>query len=84
MTNKPFRWEPREDKFYYKAGNKIFDKIALRKGMKKEELNQEFKRRVELLKQLRERKIFRFEEVQDVINEYYKNPVKVLSRFGLQ
>lgn len=84
ITNKPFIWNPLEDQFYYKDMNKIFEKISLRKGIKIEELNAEFRKRSELLKRIQQRKVFKFKEVQDIINEYYKNPQEILRRFGVQ
>ncbi len=31
-----------------------------------------------------QKKVFRFEEVQKVINDYYKNPVEVLNKFNIE
>ena len=83
LTNTPFTWDPREDKFYFKKDSKVFEKIALRYGLTKEELIEEFTRRTGLLYKLYKGKIFGFNEVQNVINEYYKNPEGVLKKFGL-
>ena len=77
-------WNAQEDQFYYKEGNKIFEKISIRNGIRMEELNLEFRRRSELLRKLQAQKIFRFKQVQDLINEYYKKPKEVLKRFGIQ
>jgi len=84
LTNKPFFWNARDDEFYYKESNKIFEKIALRNGLRIEEINLEFRRRAELLRKMQQQKIFGFKQVQDLINEYYKNPSKVLRRFGIR
>ncbi|MEW6063347.1 MAG: multiprotein bridging factor aMBF1 [Nanoarchaeota archaeon] len=74
--NKPFVWDPRNDMFYFKTDSKIFDKIALHRGIIKERLNQEFRLRSHLLLKMYRNKIFGFKEVQDIINEYEKNPVQ--------
>jgi flagellar protein FlaI len=84
ITNKPFMWNAIEDQFYYKENNKIFEKISIRNGIKMEDLNLEFRRRTELLRKLQNQRIFKFREVQNIINEYYKKPQEVLSRFGIQ
>jgi|TARA_B100000315_G_scaffold251312_1_gene285884 flagellar protein FlaI len=84
MTNTPFIWNPNEDRFYFKRNSKIFEKITKRHGIKIEELNLEFKRRVQLLYKLYTDKIFEFKKVQEVINEYYKKPEEVLRRFGVE
>ncbi len=84
LTNKPFIWNAQEDNFYYKEGNKMFEKIAIRNGLKMEDLEREFKRRSELLRKMHKQKIFKFKQVQDLINEYYKKPQEVLKRFGIR
>jgi len=83
MTNTPFVWNPENDRFYFKKGSKVFDKISKRYGLSKEELNNEFTLRTKLLYQLFKRQIFDFDEIQSIINGYYKNPERVLSQFGI-
>ncbi len=84
ITNTPFMWNASDDKFYSKKGSKIFEKISSRFGVKVEELELEFRRRVALLYKIYQSKIFGFKEMQDLINEYYKKPEQVLKRFGIQ
>jgi flagellar protein FlaI len=84
LTNTPFMWNPMENEFYSKKNSKIFDKIRKRYGMKAEELDLEFKRRVQLLYQIYRNRIFNFEEVQEIINEYYKKPLEILKKFGVE
>ncbi len=84
LTNTPFVWDPRNDKFYFKKNSKIFEKIARRYGLRIEELDLEFRKRVQLIYKLYENKIFGFNQVQDVINEYYKKPEEVLKRFKVE
>ncbi len=84
LTNKPFIWNSLEDQFYYKESNRIFEKIAVRNGLRMEELELEFRRRSDLLRKMQQQRIFKFREVQDLINEYYKKPQEILRRFGIQ
>ncbi len=84
MTNTPFVWNPAEDQFYFKKNSKIFEKIAKRFGMDIEEIQREFQIRVQLLHKLYEKKIFDFERVQGIITQYYKQPKKVLAKFGIK
>lgn len=84
LTNTPFIWNPAEDKFYFKKDSKIFEKIRRRYGLTAEELEIEFRRRIKLLYQMYQNKIFDFKKVQEIINEYYKNPDKTLREFGLE
>ena len=83
LTNTPFMWNAGDDKFYFKKNSKVFEKIATRYGLKVEEIEEDFKKRTMLLYELYKRRIFNFEEVQKIINEYYKNPEVVLKKFGL-
>ena len=84
ITNTPFAWNAIEDKFYFKKQSKVFEKIQKRYGLTQEALQLEFERRVNLLYQMYVRNIFGFEDVQSIINEYYKRPEFVLQRFGIK
>lgn len=84
VTNTPFVWNPAEDQFYYKKNSKILEKIGKRFGIGMDELQTEFRRRVHLLYRLYEKKIFGFEEVQEVVTQYYKKPLEVLRKFGVE
>jgi flagellar protein FlaI len=83
LTNTPFMWSPKDDRFYFKRDSKVFDKIATRYGLTKEELMQEFAIRSRLIYEMYRRKIFEFNDVQRIVNEYYKNPAGVLKSLGL-
>ena len=82
-TNTPYTWDPTQDQFYFKKDSKIFQKISKRYGMTMQELYTEFSKRVKLIYELYKRKIFKYEEVQKIVLEYYKKPESVLNRFGI-
>ncbi|MFH1607848.1 MAG: type II/IV secretion system ATPase subunit [archaeon] len=84
ITNTPYVWNPSDNQFYFKKNSKIFEKIASRYGLRLEELDLEFRKRVQLIYKLHQNKIFKFKEVQDIINEYYKKPEEVLKRLGIK
>lgn len=84
LTNTPFVWNPSDDEFYFKSNSKVFEKISLRFGKNPEEIEREFRRRVQLLYLLVKQNKYGFNEVQEIVNEYYKNPQAVLKRFGIQ
>ena len=83
ITNTPFIWNPHDDRFYFKKDSKVFDKITKRYGLSKEELQMEFNLRTRLLYNLFRNKIFDFNEVQHIVNEYYKHPEQVLKKYGV-
>ena len=84
LTNTPFMWNPNDDQFYFKKGSKIFEKIVKRYGLRIEDINLEFQRRTRLMQKLKELRIFQFEKVQDIIVQYYKQPLQVLKKFGIE
>jgi flagellar protein FlaI len=84
LTNTPFNWNPADDKFYFKKDSKIFDKISERFGLPREELDKEFEIRTKLIYELFRRKVVSYDEIQKLVNEYYKSPAEVLKRFGIQ
>ena len=84
ITNTPFVWNPKDDRFYFKKNSKVFEKISMRYGISLEGLELEFRRRVQLMYKLYQNKIFKFREVQEIINKYYKKPLEVLREFGIE
>ena len=83
LTNTPFSWNPSDDRFYFKKDSKIFKKIADKYGIPEQQIQKEFETRTKLIYELFRRRIFGFEEVQRIVNDYHKNPGNVLKRFGL-
>jgi len=83
-TNTPFIWSPSEDRFYFKKDSNIFDKITKRYGMNRAELDLEFRKRVQIIYKMFEKKILGFHEVQEIVNEYHKNPGAVIKRLGVR
>jgi len=83
MTNTPFIWNPSDDKFYFKKDSKVFEKIKKRYGLTDEQLQKEFTIRAKLLYEMYKKKIWGFDEIQRIVNEYYKNPDSVLKEFGI-
>ena len=83
LINTPFIWNPRDDQFYFKKQSKVLEKISLRRGVSVEQLQREFLLRAKLLYALYLKRIFSFEEIGKIVNDYYKNPVEVLNKYGI-
>jgi len=81
--NTPFKWDPRSDTFMFKRDSKIFDKIALKRGLTRDEIWKEYDRRVKLFVKMYQMGIVGFKEVHDVVANYYKTPQKIIQQFGL-
>ncbi len=84
LINTPFIWNPADDLFYSKKQSKVFEKISVRKGIPLDKLQQELILRAKLLYVLHQRKIYGFDEVGKIINDYYKNPLEVLTKYNIQ
>ena len=83
LTNTPFSWSPADDKFYFKKDSKIFDKIAEKFGIAREELQKEFGIRTRLLYTLFQNKVLGYDDVQRVVNDYARSPQVVLKKYGV-
>jgi flagellar protein FlaI len=81
--NKPYIWNPGTDSFNANAESHIFREIVAQHGMSMESLITEYNNRSKLLLKMYEQKILEFYQVQEVINEYYKDPETVLKKFGV-
>jgi len=84
VTNTPFMWNPADDKFYFKKDSRVFEKISIRYGIPVADLYKELDRRIKLINELVNKKVFGFEEFEKEINEYYKSPENVLRRYGIE
>ena len=84
LVNTPFTWDAGKDLFYFKKGSKVFEKISGRRGVPMEKLQREFVVRAKLLYELYKQKIFSYDEVQKIINEYYKSPEEILKKYNIE
>jgi len=84
IVNTPLVWDAGKNAFFFKKQSKVFEKISVKNGLTIEEIYKEFIIRTKLLHEMYKRKVFGFEEVGKVINEYYKNPSIVLNKFGVK
>ncbi len=84
LVNTPMSWDANTDQFYFKKQSKVFEKISARHGISVDDLQKEFKKRTKLLYALYQKKIFDFDIVGQIINEYYKNPAEVLVKYDIK
>jgi len=80
-SEKPFEWDASRNEFSFSGESTVFRKIAKRYGVSEEDLLQELDNRSQLLNSLLKKKILSFEKVQRIINDYYKDPQKVLDTY---
>jgi len=82
--NTPFTWNASNDRFYFGKESKVFEKIAKRYGLNVADLETELKRRSQMIYQMYRLNINKFEQVQELVNKYYKRPEDVLKELGVQ
>lgn len=80
-TNIPFKWNPADDKFYSSTTVKLFEKISEKYGLSMEVIRKEFNVRTHLLYALFQNKVFGYDELQRLINDYSKNPAGILAKY---
>ncbi len=80
LTNEVFKWNPRKDTFDYYGKGHVMDRIAEQRNWTDRELNEEFNRRVEVIKWMVEKGIKHYVDVGNVIAAYYKDPDKIMER----
>ncbi|MEM0473572.1 MAG: ATPase, T2SS/T4P/T4SS family [Candidatus Aenigmatarchaeota archaeon] len=82
VTNRVAEWDPIDDKYVFYGNSLVVEKIAKFKGITLEEAIKEIENRKSILEWMLKNNIKDFEKVSSLINEYYKNPQKTLSRLG--
>jgi hypothetical protein len=85
LTPETFRsveWDPISDSFKFDMNSHLLKKVAKNKGTTIEEVVEEISRRENILGWMAKRDIRDFVQVREIINEYYKNPEKILKQVG--
>jgi archaeal flagellar protein FlaI len=82
--NTPFTWNAADDRFYVGKPSKVFEKIAKRYGLNQADLEIELKRRAQMIYQMYKLNITKFDQVQELVNRYYKRPDDVLKELGIK
>lgn len=81
-TFKSVEWNPKDDTFVFNKNSFLLKKIARNKGIDLEEILKEIARRKAVLEWMTKRGKKDFTEVTGMINDYYKNPSKILQQVG--
>jgi flagellar protein FlaI len=74
ISNTVYEWDQASDSFVFKGHSFLFDKIMEMKNLTHEELQQEFERRVDIVKYMVSKDIADHREIWGLIREYYKEP----------
>jgi len=81
-TFRSVEWDPRGDTFKFDKNSILLKKIAHNKGTTVEKVLEEIARRKAVLDWMLKKGITDYAEFCKTINEYYKNPEKILKQVG--
>jgi flagellar protein FlaI len=81
-TFRSVEWDPKTDNFIFHKNSHLLKKIARNKGIDLEEILKEIERRKTVLEWMTKKGMNDYVEVCKIINEYYKNPAKVMEQVG--
>ncbi len=77
-TNEYISWTPIDDTFTFKEQSTILEEVRQQFGFTQDELEEEIKNRVKVLKWMQDKGYTDFSEVSRVVSEYYKDKDTVL------
>jgi len=80
LVNEIFRWDPATDSFIYSGKSYVLENICNEKNITHDQMMDEMKRRVELIRWMDINKIREFKEVAKMISKYSNNPEETLKR----
>lgn len=80
ITNTVYEWDQASDGFVFKGHSFLFDELMEVKNLTHEEMEQEFRRRVDIIKYLVEKDITDFKQISRVIVSYYQYPDDTIKR----
>jgi len=80
ISNTVYEWDQASDKFVFKGHSFLFDKIMEMKNLTHEELQQEFERRVDIVKYMVAMDMTDHHDIWNIIRQYYKEPKVIADR----
>ncbi|MGC8662908.1 MAG: type II/IV secretion system ATPase subunit [Thermoplasmata archaeon] len=78
ITNVVFEWDPKKDRFIFKGHSYLFDKIINIKNWTHDEMDQEFERRINVIRYLDNKNITDFRDIWKIITNYYRDPKETM------
>lgn len=75
ITNVVFEWDHKRDRHIFKGHSYLFDRIMEMKNMTHDEMDEEFQRRVDIVRYWVKRDMVDYREIWQTITDYYKDPI---------
>ena len=80
IYNQLFVYNPAKDDFSFSGESKVFKELMETLMITEEVLAEEFKKRIDILRWMKERNMESFEEFVDVIVSYHREPERIMAR----
>lgn len=80
ITNVVFQWDNKRDRHIFKGHSYLFDKIMTMKNLTHDQMDEEFKRRTDVIKYMVKKKIVDHWQIWKIITDYYKEPLQTVQR----
>jgi flagellar protein FlaI len=80
ISNKVYTWNPAKDEFRFSGHSNLYEKIMDREGFTTEEITEEIHNRADVLRWLAYKDETNYQEVANVVNEYYRNSKPIVER----
>ncbi|MBI2173186.1 MAG: type II/IV secretion system ATPase subunit [Candidatus Aenigmarchaeota archaeon] len=83
IVNEIVKWNPRNDIFDIKGRSTVLKKISERSNMTPKDVQEEIKRRAQILGWMAKKNINDYRKVSSIINLYYLSPEFVMKKMGI-
>jgi flagellar protein FlaI len=80
ITNEVFKWRPATDEINYSGKSFVLEEIMEERGWSEERMREELKRRQEVLEWMRVRKIRYYQDVANMLIQYFRNPEALMAK----
>ncbi|MGA1866790.1 MAG: type II/IV secretion system ATPase subunit [Thermoplasmatota archaeon] len=84
ISNKVYTWNPAKDEFRFSGHSNLYEKIMDREGLTTDEITDEIHNRADILRWLAYREMTNYQEVANIVNEYYRNPKPLVERARIE
>ena len=81
VTNRVYQWDPRDDVFTNLGRSYVLESIMDITGYSEQQIKEELSNRATVLRAMVKTKQRSFEEISNVITEYYGDPLATLAKY---
>jgi flagellar protein FlaI len=78
LTHRAFEWDVTEDRHVFDGKSVLLERIALKRGLRADEIFDEWKRRTSIIEWMVRHGVRQLHDVMRIVSAYYRNPKLVL------